>query len=367
MRVGEVARRAGVNIETLRYYEPQADCLLHVTNGDSAGNTLRRTSLGGAVLPWQDTLHAGPLPLLAPERLRGVRAKFLSQCGWGSTREIAAELERRDEVLLQALQEGRHVVLWFEHDLYDQLQLLQILAFAAATGFEPGRLELIDVDSFEGRPDFHGLGELEADELETLWPVRRPVTAEIAELGRRGWEALCAPEPTAIESMLAEDTALLPHLAPALRRLLEELPEAGSGLSRSERQVLEILAGGPLSPLKVFLESQAREEAPFEGDAWAYRRIADLGAGDMPLLQCADGERVRPAPPVGDPRSFATTPVVITDAGRAVLDGRLDWLTVVEPDRWVGGTHLRPGSVWRRSRDGTLARDETEPGPVHRA
>ena len=30
---------------------------LHVTNGDSAGNTLRQTALGGAVLPWQDVLH----------------------------------------------------------------------------------------------------------------------------------------------------------------------------------------------------------------------------------------------------------------------------------------------------------------------
>src|SRR5262249_52105168 len=35
--------------------------LLHVTNGESAGNTLRQTALGGAVLPWQDALHAGPV------------------------------------------------------------------------------------------------------------------------------------------------------------------------------------------------------------------------------------------------------------------------------------------------------------------
>ncbi len=35
---------------------------LHVTNGESAGNTLRQTSLGGAVLPWQDVLHEGPVP-----------------------------------------------------------------------------------------------------------------------------------------------------------------------------------------------------------------------------------------------------------------------------------------------------------------
>src|SRR4029078_10283801 len=36
--------------------------LLHVTNGESAGNTLRQTGLGGAVLPWQDVLHEGPVP-----------------------------------------------------------------------------------------------------------------------------------------------------------------------------------------------------------------------------------------------------------------------------------------------------------------
>ena len=38
--------------------------LLHITNGESAGNTLRQTALGGAVLPWQDVLHEGPVPAL---------------------------------------------------------------------------------------------------------------------------------------------------------------------------------------------------------------------------------------------------------------------------------------------------------------
>ena len=42
--------------------------LLHVTNGESAGNTLRQTALGGAVLPWQDVLHEGPVPALPRQR-----------------------------------------------------------------------------------------------------------------------------------------------------------------------------------------------------------------------------------------------------------------------------------------------------------
>src|SRR6476620_8642387 len=57
--------------------------LLHVTNGESAGNTPRQTGLGGAVLSWQDTLHEGPVPLGPRAELLKIRAAFLSACGWG--------------------------------------------------------------------------------------------------------------------------------------------------------------------------------------------------------------------------------------------------------------------------------------------
>lgn len=60
----------------------QAGEILHVTNGDSTGDSLSQTTLGGAVLSWQDVLHEGPVPLLPPDQLREVRAQFLSECGW---------------------------------------------------------------------------------------------------------------------------------------------------------------------------------------------------------------------------------------------------------------------------------------------
>ncbi|HMI25874.1 MAG TPA: MerR family transcriptional regulator, partial [Streptosporangiaceae bacterium] len=82
---------------------------LHVTNGDSAGNTLRQTALGGAVLPWQDVLHEGPVPAGPRRELLQARAAFLSACGWGSRRSILASLEDRDRQLVQALKDGQQV------------------------------------------------------------------------------------------------------------------------------------------------------------------------------------------------------------------------------------------------------------------
>jgi hypothetical protein len=40
----------------------QGGNMLHITNGDSVGGTLRQTGLPGDILAWKDILHEGPAP-----------------------------------------------------------------------------------------------------------------------------------------------------------------------------------------------------------------------------------------------------------------------------------------------------------------
>jgi hypothetical protein len=276
--------------------------VLHVTNGDSTAVTLRHTSLGGDVLPWRDALCEGPVPRLPPDELRAIRARFLAAAGWGGEAELRHDMEERDATV----RAHRPLALWFEHDLYDQLQLLQVLALVAD---EPDGIELIQADDF--------LGPLDAEQLEALWPTRVPVTDELLALAVAAWDAVRAPDPAELEAFLERDTSALPFLAPALRRLLEQLPGA-DGLSRSERQLLELLRDGPRTRIELFLGNQAREEAPFDGDTWVYARIDALDG-----LVATEGDRV-----------------ALTDAGRSVLAGVADARDVIDVDRWVGGIHV---------------------------
>ena len=85
--------------------------LLHITNGESAGNTLRQTALGGAVLPWQDTLHEGPIPALPRKELLRKRARFLADCGWGRQQALLSSLERRGGAGSQSQASGRTVLV----------------------------------------------------------------------------------------------------------------------------------------------------------------------------------------------------------------------------------------------------------------
>jgi DNA-binding transcriptional MerR regulator len=318
--------------------------LLHVTNGESAGNTLRQTAIGGAVLPWQDTFHEGPVPALPRQKLLRTRARFLADCGWGRQQALLSSLERRDAQLLEGLRHDRKVVLWFEHDLYDQLQLLDVLALAHTEQAAP---ELIVIGSFPGKPSFAGLGELTASELETLWPSRRPAEPAALEAATDAWAALQTPEPTSLVEWATRETTHLPFLATALRRLLEELPAPADGLSRTERQALEMIAAGARTPPAAFVAAQRLEEAPFLGDTWFYRTLSALGQGETKLLETEEGTPLPPPPPLGDGQLFARLQLRLTEAGKRTLRGEADRIQLLGIDRWLGGTHLTRDNAWR--------------------
>src|SRR3954452_19976813 len=131
--------------------------------------------LAGDLLPWRDVLHEGPVPDLPSDELRRVRADYLATVAAAGPTEIEGDMLAREERLAAAIDACEPVVLWFEHDLYDQLQLIQILA--GLPDF-PTRVELICIGAFPGRPGFKGRAELEPDDPASLWPLRAAVTPE---------------------------------------------------------------------------------------------------------------------------------------------------------------------------------------------
>ncbi len=325
--------------------------MLHITNGDSAGDSLRRAGPSGAVLAWRDVLHAGPVPAgLALDALSEVRAKAIADVGWSEYATVLADFRARDATLA-AFTDHDEVVLWFEHDLYDQLQLLQILDWLATHAPGATRLSLLCIGDYPVAPRFVGLGQLTPAQLAGLFPQRHAITGDELALARAGWAAFRAPDPTAFVALLASDTAALPFLAGALTRLLEEYPGVGDGLARTERQILELVAAGVDAPALLFAQAQEREAAPYMGDLTFWTHLRTLSDGPAPLLALPDGARFALPAAQGGTAAFNAQRLTLTDAGRSVLAGHADWATLAGLDRWLGGVHLLGHTpAWRWDR-----------------
>jgi hypothetical protein len=319
----------------------------HVANGSSTTDLIERAGLAGTRSLWADPLDDGPVPAgLADRELLGVRSLHLAAGEGVTAAEVADELTRWRSAIADTTAYDE-LVLWYEHDLFDQLNLIQLVDWLSSAIAGSGAVTLISIGGFPGRPAFRGLGELTPSELGSLFPSRRPLAAAQYAVAQRAWCAFRSPDPREIESLLASDTAALPFLSSALRRHLEELPSADDGLARSERRLLELARAGPIDIRKAFGAVSRGETAFFLSDRTFWRRIESLRYSSPALIESSEDESAAPRGGLSLPRGTIT----LTDAGRALLGGGFDRVARCGIDRWLGGVHLEGrGPTWRWDR-----------------
>jgi len=313
---------------------------LHVMNGGAAAERLRRAGVAGPVVVWSDLLHEGPTPLTEdPEVWRAARADWLASMGFGTADTLRQGLTDADNTVGD-LSDSRERVLWFEHDLYDQLLLIRHLHRFERLGSETRcPVSLICIGEFPGIRRFVGLGQLEPDQIVSLLDTRQTLTVEHLQLGAEIWRAYCDPDPRSLLRWLGEDTSLFPYLRPALLRHFQQYPSVLNGLGRTEHAVLEVLvaqAEDVVTAGGLFGKCQDLEEAPFLGDAVFYDYLKRLaGEPDPAIVLHGDGVT-------------ASTRVVLTGTGRGLHQGRIDRVATNGIDRWLGGVRLQGrGPVWR--------------------
>ena len=301
--------------------------MLHVTNGDAVVAGFREGGIPGVYLPWRDVLHDGAVPQCdSLEGLSDVRARELLRIGLGSSgndadyERMRAGFAERDAAL-SAFRDHDEVVLWFEHDLYDQLQLLQILDWLSRQDRTGVRITMIQIGSHPEVVPFHGLGQLTGAQLAALLPARTAVTPRQLEIGREAWTAFCAPEPSALQPLALRDHPEMPFLAAALARFLEEYPSAHDRLSRTERQLLLAASAGAGTRQKLYAATQQMEPWPW-GDLSVFARIEGLTTGPHPALLRDDNA------------------VTLTDDGRRLLAADPEAVRARTVDTWLGGAHV---------------------------
>ena len=330
------------------FEEQRTPRMLHVLNGDSVRGTMEQSAIPGTLTVWADVMHEGPLPRdVSDEEFSEIRARYIGSRDYVDL-EMARATEEKWRKALESYSDYDEVVLWFEHDLFDQLLLVHHLDFFARRDLASAKttLSLICIGEYPGVPKFDGLGQLAADQLTSLLDTRQRVTVRQTELGRAAWRALTGDDPRAIEKLLERDMSALPFLPGALVRFLEEYPSLDQGLPRSERQLLEVLAErGPSTPSELFVAQSWKEERVYQGDWSIWKKLEDLSDARAPLVTHRIPDFF--APDIVNSKER----IDITPMGRSVLAGERDWTDLRPMDRWLGGVHLHGHSPrWRWDR-----------------
>jgi hypothetical protein len=302
-----------------------------VTNGDHAANALAAHFPDAEILIWRDVLVEGPVPGgIDDEALADIRARHIEKAF--GVNDVRADFTRRNEAFA-GLHSIDRIELWFETDLHDHLQIIELLArLAQQLPQSPPLLALAD-------PPLSSNIDVASNNM-------REITDKDYETGIAMWRAFRASTPEGILEH-ARTTGALPEARASFQRLLEEYPSPRDGLGRIERQALLAIRDGAITPGLAFRHYQQTEPLPFLGDLGFFYRLEELAKVSTPLLDGLPQGGIALAARSNMTVEYTQTPIELTAAGQSVLEGRADFIALNGIDRWIGGVHLTNENIWR--------------------
>jgi hypothetical protein len=316
--------------------------MLHIHNGNSTAGTARNSNIPGAHLAWREALVCGPVcGELGEADFLETRARHLSTAYAVDLDRVRSELREQHQALA-SFRDHEEVVLWFEHDLFCQVHLIYLLNWFAQCEMGKTKLSIVCIGEFPGVQPFHGLGQLNEEQLASLFPRREVITSDQLELGTRAWQAYSSPDALRLISLRDSDTSALPFLRRAIVNHAQRFPWTHTGIGRVEKTALQLAADGHNDFKGLFQAFSSCESDYGFGDAQLFLTLMRLVHAATPLLKKDGGNSM------ADSTNMLTSSFAITNDGKEVLAGTQDFVVQNGIDLWLGGIHLSGAEAsWR--------------------
>ncbi|HEX3384715.1 MAG TPA: DUF1835 domain-containing protein, partial [Mucilaginibacter sp.] len=253
-----------------------------ILNGDSTAHSFRDTGLGGDVLVWREVFSQGPLiEDISSGDFWKLREKWI-----GNTfSDDPDDYEKTVVTPLEKLKEPYDEInLWFEFDLHCQANMLGVMELLAKnTNLSPPNIFLICPDSFPGKSNFKGMGELNGEELEYLFDnIREELGESDFAIAAEAWKLYVAKNPDRLEKWLNETTfwGSLRCLKPAMEANIKRLRTNAEGLNYIEQTLLDIYNYGYKTKYEIYQRFWDDEKIYGMGDLEIdiyLKRLADKG------------------------------------------------------------------------------------------
>ncbi|MDH5219384.1 MAG: DUF1835 domain-containing protein [Gammaproteobacteria bacterium] len=320
--------------------------ILSITSNQANARAIQAAGPEVEVVACEDVLYEGPLQLgLSPEDLAKKRAMYFSACGMEGAKALSERYSQRFGIL-SGYHQHEQIVLWFSQNLYNQLLLIQLLHWIESQNTGRIEISLASPDRLPVSKNIQTFDSLNPDQIHTLYRRRVEISVNQLNTARAVWEAVCSDDPRDLAQFSKPDMRSLSFLPDAVQRLLQQYPAKINGLSRTEKQILEILNTGESDPEKVFIRVQRKEEYPFMNQVMFWLSVSRLIQADHPAIELQEeynGQRVGQ-----DNRQHpSSSHIRITDTGKRLLRNQDDWIQLNGIDRWVGGVHLNSKNIWR--------------------
>lgn len=270
------ALRGQLEAANVVYDEP--DSCLHIRCGSDIQGGLREAGFKGDFLEFSDPLCVGPISYdyCAKDRAEYLHGSY-GQALDRAYSDILESLENAYQLFRNGVSEYENVVLWFEHDVYDQFILIFLLSQYHRFG-KPKKLWMVTSDAFPGSVRFRGFGQLPPEALRLLWRSKQEITLEHYLEADRHWGAYTQPNRALFHNYAhGLSNCKLPYFKSAALRQLQEQPLHGE-IPLTQKLTIELLTdAGSQKAGQLFSQlMELKEPLPFLGDIMYWHILKEM-------------------------------------------------------------------------------------------
>lgn len=237
--------------------------IIHVLPGDSLVNAFQSTNVEGEILICRECLIEGEIQSSNLDEFWKIREKFINDIYHQDNyrQQIVSELEK-----LQNFDENTEVNLWFEYELFCQVNMWFCLYLLKHTKAQVYRVEPIVRN---GNDAWSGFGNLPVEDLQQCFAKRTKFNKEDLALGVELWKAYQSRNLTNLANLAHTKSDCFPYLEIVCEAEIEKS-------FRPQKLLRTIISNGETKFDEIFRQFSKQEGVYGFGDAQLKKIYQDL-------------------------------------------------------------------------------------------
>lgn len=251
--------------------------ILHITNGDSTTNYLQKLNIQGDFITWREMLCEGKTEVkVGSEQFWKSRFDFLKQ-SYKITKKQFIDLTLKEYRNLCNQKTQEKIVLWFEHDLFCQVNMLAVISWLKR--YRKGRkISLVCSGSVLGSDKLYGLSQLSKKQIQNHYKNKIELTQNDIEYADYVWQLYCSNNPLQLQNVQQyQPSKTFTYLTNGILAHLQRFPSLGNGLNTIENNIITIASEKTLSSKEKFVGAILQNEDRYGfGDLQYFKKLEDL-------------------------------------------------------------------------------------------
>lgn len=214
--------------------------IFHIVNGDAVVPLLDQSEIGGEIIVWREMLCDGPLEVqIASDDFWKKRYEFF-EVEFG-----VQKLKYFDQTIKEILKAedfpvGAEVVMWFEYDLFCQVNLMALCSFLLQNFRKDLNYHLVCTGKVKGKDRFQSLTDFTADEFKKLYENKLKITRNDLSFAENCWKNFVENDPRKIAEFNFRKKAKFQYFQLAMNQHLKRFPSE-NGLNEMQNKILHII------------------------------------------------------------------------------------------------------------------------------